>query len=494
MKNITKSFLLNRQNKLRLFLQLATILAGVTGLFGWHTSAQMQSEDGNKTSESMVRGLDTSMPSAPQPAIFTATSDSTLDGETASDRVVVFNDANAPGSQNLVTGLPTNAKPHGVSLFSADQALVCDFDGFRIFVVRLSTASLVSTIDTAGVGYEGWGTIAVAPSLTKALAMGGQSTMGGSLKVIQAPYGSGSTITQVALPGEMKTFQTQGIVFNNAGRAFVYHTTGISVLDPPYASISFTIPVAGNEGGAIAITPDGNTLLTTNTLYNDVQIFNAPFSAASTSTSLLIPNMYTLDGIMVAPNGANAIVVTGLTRGAASITAPFTSSSTVEILPVPSNPTGGPDTGFEDVGISADSQIAILAGDGTDGDPAIVIRAPFTTVGAVSSLVPINGVAHPGRGNGAVRFASAAPVANVVVGGRVLTADGRGLRNATVSITDSAGMRRTAITSSFGFYTFDNVRSGEGYTVAVSSRFFRFAPRVVQVDGNLSNLDFMGLE
>ena len=36
------------------------------------------------------------------------------------------------------------------------------------------------------------------------------------------------------------------IVFNSAGRAFVYHSTGISVLDPPYTAIAFTIPVSGN--------------------------------------------------------------------------------------------------------------------------------------------------------------------------------------------------------------------------------------------------------
>ena len=82
----------------------------------------------------------------------------------------------------------------------------------------------------------------------------------------------------------------------------------------------------------------------------------------------------------------------------------------------------------------------------------------------------------------------------VTVDGRVLTSDGRGLRNATVSITDSQGVVRTATTSSFGFFSFDNVITGATYTIRVSSRLFRFSPRTVQVNDNLTLADFMGLE
>ena len=88
----------------------------------------------------------------------------------------------------------------------------------------------------------------------------------------------------------------------------------------------------------------------------------------------------------------------------------------------------------------------------------------------------------------------ATPSANVTVSGRVLTSDGRGLRNATVSITDSNGVSRIATTSSFGFFSFDNVSAGQAYTFRIFSRFFRFQPRTVQIDGNLTLADFMGLE
>ena len=89
---------------------------------------------------------------------------------------------------------------------------------------------------------------------------------------------------------------------------------------------------------------------------------------------------------------------------------------------------------------------------------------------------------------------SGATLTLATVDGRVLTSDGRGLRNATVSITDSLGVSRTATTSSFGFFSFQNVTTGQSYTIRVSSRFFRFQPRTMQVDGNLTLPDFVGLE
>ena len=84
--------------------------------------------------------------------------------------------------------------------------------------------------------------------------------------------------------------------------------------------------------------------------------------------------------------------------------------------------------------------------------------------------------------------------AGVQVSGRVLTPDGRGLRNATVSITDSNGGTRTTVTSSFGFYSFEDVQVGGTYIITVSSRRYRFTPRVLQVLGPLGDVDFVGLE
>ena len=83
---------------------------------------------------------------------------------------------------------------------------------------------------------------------------------------------------------------------------------------------------------------------------------------------------------------------------------------------------------------------------------------------------------------------------NVSVSGRVVAPDGRGLRNTTVFITDPSGVRRTATTSSFGFYRFDSILTGQQYAMGVSSRLYRFAPRTLTVNDDVANLDFMGLE
>ena len=82
--------------------------------------------------------------------------------------------------------------------------------------------------------------------------------------------------------------------------------------------------------------------------------------------------------------------------------------------------------------------------------------------------------------------------AGVDISGRVLTPDGRGIRNAAVIITDSAGTQRTARTSSFGVYSFQDVAAGATYTIAAVSKQYRFAPRVIHVVDTLTDFDFVG--
>jgi len=292
-------------------------------------------------------------------------------------------------TQNIVP-LPPGALPHGVSYYGSDNALVTDALNSRVFVVQISTASLVDTIPTTGV-WDASGTVAVAPGLNFALGCGGGVA---TLAVIAAPFTASSTVTPVVLPGAIAIYQTQAIVFNAAGRAFVYNTAGISVLDPPYSAIAFTIPASNGSSGAIAISPDGNTLLTTDLSSGNVQIYTAPFSAGSTPAALAIPGGALLDGIMVAPDGLHALVVSAGGSNVFSIASPFSPASTVETITVNAG-----DGSFEDIGISADSQLAIATGNAGSAS-APFIQAPFTAAGATVTDVTITG----NRGAGSVRF------------------------------------------------------------------------------------------
>ena len=89
---------------------------------------------------------------------------------------------------------------------------------------------------------------------------------------------------------------------------------------------------------------------------------------------------------------------------------------------------------------------------------------------------------------------SVPPPTSVTIGGKVTTPTGQNLRNAVVSLIDANNVKRTSTTGTFGLYSFDNVLTGATYTMTVSSKRYRFSPRVVVVTEGNTNLNFVGLE
>lgn len=83
---------------------------------------------------------------------------------------------------------------------------------------------------------------------------------------------------------------------------------------------------------------------------------------------------------------------------------------------------------------------------------------------------------------------------SVTISGNVKTPSGLNLRNAVVTMTDSLGVRRTATTSTFGVFSFDNVLPGDTYLFTVSSKRYRFSPQSLLITDNVSNINFVGLE
>jgi hypothetical protein len=90
-----------------------------------------------------------------------------------------------------------------------------------------------------------------------------------------------------------------------------------------------------------------------------------------------------------------------------------------------------------------------------------------------------------------IQVPSAPSAATVSMSGRVTTSRGQGLFNARVTVTDSSGNTRLATTNPFGYYRFDNVAAGGTYTIRVISKRYTFASRTLQINDNLTDVNFM---
>ncbi len=81
--------------------------------------------------------------------------------------------------------------------------------------------------------------------------------------------------------------------------------------------------------------------------------------------------------------------------------------------------------------------------------------------------------------------------AAVTVAGRVTTGK-RGVAGARVSVTDSGGSTRTALTNSFGYYRFDALLAGNTYIFDVRAKRLTFASQVITITEETSDLNFTG--
>lgn len=78
--------------------------------------------------------------------------------------------------------------------------------------------------------------------------------------------------------------------------------------------------------------------------------------------------------------------------------------------------------------------------------------------------------------------------AGVEVSRQVFDASGNPVKNAVGPLADSGGNSRLVRTSSFGYYRFEDVPTGETYVIPVRSKGFIFAPQVVSVTESITDL------
>lgn len=79
------------------------------------------------------------------------------------------------------------------------------------------------------------------------------------------------------------------------------------------------------------------------------------------------------------------------------------------------------------------------------------------------------------------------------IGGRVLSANGQGIANARITITDSTGNSQTISTNSFGYYTFRQVLAGDTYILTARHKRYNFSQptQIVSVSDDRDDINFV---
>jgi len=86
------------------------------------------------------------------------------------------------------------------------------------------------------------------------------------------------------------------------------------------------------------------------------------------------------------------------------------------------------------------------------------------------------------------------PSASLVsVAGRVRTADGRGIRNAIVTLSRSGEQIRIARSGSFGYFQIDDVEVGQTYIITVGSKLYTFAPQVIVLTDSIGDIELVAV-
>jgi len=139
-------------------------------------------------------------------------------------------------------------------------------------------------------------------------------------------------------------------------------------------------------------------------------------------------------------------------------------------------------------------------GDGTGGFTAAaqqvqlphntlsLVLGDFNSDGRLDLTTTGLGAAPPG-----IRLGQCSSAPGISVSGRLLSSEGRGIRNARVILTDDQGVSVQAITGPRGSYQFDNVESDRTYVISVASRRFQFEPKVVSITDEITGMDFVAI-
>jgi hypothetical protein len=227
-----------------------------------------------------------------------------------------------------------------------------------------------------------------------------------------------------------------------------------------------------------------------------------------------------LDVLLVGPNGAKYLLVAD-TGGPLPMTPDQAVTLTFKDSALATVPDGGPWTTGQFLPTTCESAASNFPGTAPAGpyiEPGCLVARPgastlFGSFGLINpngtwnlyirddngSLRPVENrspeaVVGEIAGGWGLEFLPLT-AADVSVSGRVLSSDGRGITNAVVTVTgNSLSQPISVVTGRYGRYTIPNLTAGSTYVVTVASRRFEFSmpSRVVTLNDNLADLDFVG--
>ncbi|CAN5358519.1 hypothetical protein BH20ACI2_BH20ACI2_28050 [soil metagenome] len=277
---------------------------------------------------------------------------------------------------------------------------------------------------------------------------------------------AGSALTYSTYLGGSDYDAARGIALDSGGNAYITGTTA-STNFPVLAAFQATRSGTSDDAFITKLSAAGafvySTYLGGTGTDHGSSIAVDPAGTAYVTGSTSSTNFPTADPLQATSGGATDAFVTNLSASGSSL--------------VYSTYIGG--SSFDDgIAIAIDSAQNVYVAGGTDS-------ANFPTVGPFQA-------ARSGASDAFLLKISALSLSRIE--GQVFTSLGQGLRNATVTLTDQFGVRRSVPTSSLGFYSFDNVVPGQPYVLSVVSRRYRFTTVNVNPNQAVVTINFTGLE
>lgn len=116
-------------------------------------------------------------------------------------------------------------------------------------------------------------------------------------------------------------------------------------------------------------------------------------------------------------------------------------------------------------------------------------------VEVVLLLTRNDGLQNDGYADNLSFMLTAPTAATVSVGGRVTTADGRGIGGIRLSLTGSEGNPKTATTDAFGYYRFEDLQVGATYILSASGKHFTFSQptQVLSINDETDEVNFIAV-